>query len=61
MNNWYCEKHECPYQLFCVCGNWRYECPQCRAEGVYNTVAATQTKMKPENEWTTSDKVKGWW
>ena len=59
MNNWYCEKHERPYQLFYIGGDWRYECPKCRHEGVYDTVATTQTKMNPANEWTASDKTEG--
>ncbi len=59
MNNGYCEKHERPYQLFCICGNWQYECPQCRYEGVYDTVVTTKTEMNPANEWTASDKVEG--
>ena len=57
MYNGYCEKHKRPYQFFCVCGDWRYECPQCRYEGVYDTIATTQTKMNPIDEWTASDRA----
>ena len=53
--NGYCEKHERPYQWFCICGDWRYECVQCRAEGLYDTIVANHSEIKPKSEWTVSN------
>ena len=34
----YCEKHNLEYELKYIPGKWVFECPQCRAEGLYDTI-----------------------
>ena len=53
----YCEKHRRPYEIRRIPGSWIFECPQCRAEGAYNTYATTQTEMTPIDNWTASNKT----
>ena len=54
----YCKKHERPYEIRRIPGDWVFECPDCRAEGAYDTVATTTTKMLPAEEWTASNRTK---
>lgn len=54
----YCEKHQRAYEIKRIPGSWVYECPECRAEGAYDTYATTSTKMTPVDEWTISNKTK---
>jgi hypothetical protein len=53
----YCEKHQRAYEIKRIPGSWVYECPECRAEGAYDTYATTSTKMTPVDEWTTSNRT----
>ena len=53
----YCEKHQRSYEIKRIPGSWVYECPQCQAEGLYDTYTTTQIEMLPINEWTTSNKT----
>ena len=53
----YCEKHQRAYEIKRIPGSWVYECPECRAEGVYDTYATTSTEMTPVDKWTTSNRT----
>lgn len=61
MNNelGYCERHQCAFEIKRIPGSWVYECPQCRREGRYDTVATTNTQMTAVEEWCVSDRVNG--
>ena len=53
----YCEKHQRAYEIKRIPGSWVYECPECRAEGAYDTYATTSTEMIPVYKWTTSNRT----
>jgi hypothetical protein len=51
----YCERHSCAFEIRRIPGSWVYECPQCRAEGRYDTYATTSVPMTPVDQWLVSD------
>ena len=55
--NGYCERHNRAFEFRRIPGDWVYECPECRAEGRYDTFATTCTKMLPEEQWTVSNRT----
>ena len=58
MSNGYCEKHNQPWDIKCVNGQWICECPKCRADGVYDTYVTNCMEMLPEERWTLANGVK---
>ena len=50
----YCEKHHRPYLIKWISGEWVFECPDCRAEGLLDTYTDNKTTLLPESEWTTN-------
>ena len=53
----YCEKHKCAYEIKPSPAGWVCECPKCRAEGLLDTITTDHTEIKPQSEWTVSNKT----
>lgn len=51
----YCDLHHMAFEIKRIPGSWVYECPQCRAEGRYNTIATAHTETIPPEQWILSD------
>lgn len=46
----YCEKHNQPWDIKCVNGQWVCECPKCRAEGLLDTYVDNKTTPFPKEQ-----------
>ena len=46
----YCEKHNQPWDIKCVNGQWVCECPKCRAEGLLDTYVDNKTTPLPKEQ-----------
>ena len=46
----YCEKHNQPWDIKCVNGQWVCECPKCRAEGLLDTYVGNKTTPLPKEQ-----------
>lgn len=53
----YCDLHHRAFEIKRIPGSWVYECPQCRAEGKYDTIATTSVKPVPPEQWILSDHI----
>ena len=53
----YCDLHHRAFEIKRIPGSWVYECPQCRAEGKYDTIATTSVKPIPQEQWILSDHI----
>ena len=51
----YCELHKRPWDIKFSNGQWAWECPMCRKQGVYDTYYDVKTTMKKQQEWTVND------
>lgn len=55
--NGYCEKHQQPWDIKCLNGQWMCECPKCRAEGLLDTFYDNKTTLNIQKEWTVNNQT----
>ena len=48
----YCERHNQPWEIKCVGGQWNYECSKCRAEGFLDLIYDNKVTAKSKHDFT---------